>query len=150
MLRSQAARMKRVLMAHFTTPTEATTMPTKRNPITKRAELTPVPAPTAPVKSVKPAGTKATAKPKRTATQAKPSERVAVTAKYTKSKLAVQQKCRIGSVVVYHGRVAKLDGERVKIVGHEGRGGVFIEFKDKKYVVSPLALLPKSKPTTTT
>jgi hypothetical protein len=121
----------------------------KRNAITTHAELTPVPAPSAPVKPVKKAGMKAMAKSKRKATKAKVSERGAATAKYTKSKLAVQQKCRIGSVVVYHGRVEKLDGEHVKVVGHEGRGGVFIEFKDKKYVVSPLALLPKSKPTTT-
>lgn len=84
------------------------------------------------MKPAKKAGTKGTAKPRRAVTKAKLSERGAATATYAKTKLAVQQKCRIGSVVAYHDRVAKLDGEHVKIVGHEGRGGVCIEFKDKK------------------
>jgi hypothetical protein len=112
---------------------------------TKRAEAKSAPSTTTPV--TKPAVTrKAKPAPKpKVKKAAKPSARVKINAKYTAAKLALQKRLKIGATVTYSGRVKKLDGQKVKIVGYEGRGGVFVEHKGQKFVVSPAALLPKAR-----
>jgi hypothetical protein len=107
--------------------------------------------PTTPVKTdaKKPAVTK---KPKATPKSAtakgnakpKASERATANHAYTSAKLQLQKRIKVGATVTYSGRVEKLDGQKVKIVGLEGRGGVFVEHKGQKFVVSPAALLPKA------
>ena len=116
---------------------ETRTMTSKRQATTKRAE--PIPTTTKPTaKSV------VKAKPKKTAKKAKPSDRAAVLAAYMRDKLKIQKGVKIGAVIVYHGRNESIDGEKVKVTGYETRGGVFVEHKDTRYVVSPHALLKKA------
>ena len=131
---------------------ETRTMPTKRTATTKKAEPTPFPTvkPEATTKA-KPKTTpkakakKSVAKKKAMARKAAPSsERTKANAKYTEQKLKVQAKFKVNAVITYHGRVADLDGQKVKIVGHEGRGGIFVEYKGDRYTVSPFALEKKS------
>ena len=116
-------------------------MKSKRTATTKKAELAPgTPKPTA-----KPAA-KVKAKPKaaKKATAKKPTERVTLNAKYTAGKLQVQKRLKLDATLTYHGRNETLDGKPVKVVGYEGRGGVFVEFKGERYTVSPYALLKKA------
>jgi hypothetical protein len=150
-LTADTAREARAIAHQLTHPTQETrTMATtKRNPITKKAE--PTPAPTA-----KPeATTKAKAKPSKKAKGTKettvakildsiPTERAKANARYTKDKLKVQARFKVNAVMTYHGRVSDLDGQKVKIVGHEGRGGIFVEYKGDRYTVSPFALEKKA------
>jgi hypothetical protein len=60
---------------------------------------------------------------------------------YTKEKLAVQAKCKIGSTMTYHGIKTELDGKRVTVEAHEGRGGIVVKHGNASFVVSPFALL---------
>jgi hypothetical protein len=119
---------------------ETRTMTTKRNAATKRAE--PTPATTIPEPKPK-AAKKATAA-KKTAKKAKPTDRATVLAAYMADKLKVQKQLKIGAVITYRGRNEALDGKPVKVVGHETRGGVFVEFKGERYTVSPFALEKKA------
>jgi hypothetical protein len=117
---------------------ETRTMTTKRKVITKKAE--PIPATTKPT-----AKAAVKAKPKKTAKKAKPTDRATILARYMQDKLKIQKQLKIGAVIVYHGRNDSIDGKSVKVVGHETRGGVCVEHKDTRYVVSPHALLKPKK-----
>ncbi len=135
-LTADTARAARAIAQQLTTHpnTETRTMTTtKRTPTTKRAE--PTPATTKPT-----AKSAAKTKAKKTA---KPSDRATILAKYMAAKLKVQKQLKVGAVITYRGRNETLDGKPVKVVGHETRGGVFVEHKDTRYVVSPHALLKK-------
>jgi len=120
-----------------TNPTgERTMTTTKRTPTTKRAEpVTPTTKPTA-KSAVK-------AKPKKAAKKAKPTDRASVLAAYMQDKLKIQKGVKIGAVIVYHGRNETIDGKSVKVVEYESRGGIWVEFRGERYVVSPHALLEK-------
>lgn len=117
---------------------ETITMKTKRNATTKKAEL----APATPKPAAKAKVTKATKKA--AAKKAKPTERAKVHAAYTSGKLKVQKRIKINTTLTYHGRNETLDGKSVKVTGYEGRGGVFVEFKGERYVVSPHALIKEA------
>ena len=122
---------------------ETRTMTTKRNATTKRAEpVTPTTKPEPKAKPVKTTPVKKAAAKKKAA---KPTDRATILAKYMKAKLAVQGKCKIGTIITYHGRNEALDGKQVKVTGYETRGGVFVTFKDTKFVVSPHVLLRQKK-----
>jgi len=111
----------------------------KRTVRTRKAELAPATPKSEPKKSPK-----AKAKPKAAKkVTAKTSDRATVHAAYTAAKLKVQSKCKIGATLLYHGRNEAIDGKTVKVVAHEGRGGIVVQHKDEKYIVSPLALLRK-------
>ena len=115
---------------------ETRTMTSKRQATTKRAE--PIPTTTkATAKSV------VKAKPKKTAKKAKPSDRAAVLAAYMRDKLKIQKGVKIGAVITYRGRNETIDGKQVKVVEYESRGGIWVEFRGERYVVSPQALLKK-------
>jgi hypothetical protein len=133
-LTRDTVREARAIAAHMTSTPGDRTVATKRTPTTKKAE--PIPATT---KSTAKSAVKA--KPKKTAKKAKPTDRAAVLAAYMADKLKVQKQLKVGAVIVYHGRNESIDGKSVKVVGHETRGGVFVEHKDTRYVVSPRALL---------
>jgi len=60
---------------------------------------------------------------------------------YSAKKLAIQGRCKIGAQMQYHGRNTTIDGQRVKVTGHESVGGVFVEYKGTKFAVSPFSLL---------
>lgn len=64
---------------------------------------------------------------------------------YTKQKLEVQAKLKVGEHFTYHGPNKAFADKRVKVVGHESRGGIHIELGDKKLTCSPFALLEKPK-----
>lgn len=147
-----ACEARAIAQALTHTPTETTMSKTKRTATTKKAEPTPVPTvkPEATTKA-KPKTTpkakakKSVAKKKAMARKAaSSSERAKANAKYTEQKLKVQAKFKVNAVMTYHGRVSDLDGQKVKIVGHEGRGGIFVEYKGDRYTVSPFALEKKS------
>ncbi len=140
-LDTDAVREARRIAEALTTtnPTgEQTMTTTKRAPVTKRAELAP-------------ATTKPTAKPKavtkaKTAKKAKrPSDRATILKKYMADKLKIQKGVKIGAVITYTGRNESISGEKVKVVDYESRGGVWVEFKGTRYVVSPHALLRPKK-----
>jgi hypothetical protein len=150
-LTEDTARQARAIAQALThTPTETTMSTTKRYARTRKAELTPAaptakPEPAAKVKKTAKAKPKPKAAAKATARTAAPtSERTKANAKYTEQKLKVQAKFKVNAVMTYHGRVSDLDGQRVKIVGHEGRGGIFVEYKGDRYIVSPFALEKKA------
>ena len=104
---------------------ERTMTTTKRTPTTKRAEpVTPTTKPTA--KSA-----------------VKATDRASVLAAYMQDKLKIQKGVKIGAVIVYHGRNETIDGKSVKVVEYESRGGIWVEFRGERYVVSPHALLKK-------
>jgi len=115
-------------------------MTTKRTATTKKAEL----APAAP-KSEPKTATKVTKSTKKTtakkSTTAKSSDRAAIHAQYTAAKLKVQGKLKIGATMPYRGRNEDIDGKTVKVIAHEGRGGIVVQYKDEKYIVSPHSLL---------
>ena len=64
---------------------------------------------------------------------------------YTKEKLKLQSKLPVGSHHTYNGIRKPFAGKKVKVVGHESRGGIHIELDGKKLTVSPNALLKKEK-----
>ena len=138
-LSADTARQARAIAAHLThTPQEIRTMATtKRNATTKRAEPTPAPAKPEPTKKPK-AGTKAKA-----AKKAKATDRSTILARYMAAKLKIQKRVKIGAVITYHGRNETIDGKPVKVVEYESRGGIWVEHRDTRYVVSPHALLKK-------
>jgi hypothetical protein len=149
-LTADATRYARAIANQLTYPQETRTMATKRTPLTKKAEITPdttVPD----VKKVtdntkpKPQETENHAEGKASKKATATTERAKANAKYTGQKLKVQGRCKLNSTMTYSGRVSDLDGQRVKVVGHESRGGVFVEFRGDRYVVSPHALLARPK-----
>ncbi len=141
-LARDTAREARAIAQELThTPTGDRTMATtKRTPTTKRAEPTPV----IPKPEPKATATKKAKKTGKKTKTAKPTDRATVLAAYKAAKLKIQKQLKVGAVIVYHGRNESIDGKAVKVVGHETGGGVFVEFKDTRYVVSPHALLKKA------
>jgi hypothetical protein len=112
-------------------------MTTKRIARTRKAELIPA----TPKPTVKPAvKPKAKKSPK---SSTKSSDRAKTHATYTRGKLAIQKRVKLNATLTYTGRNEMLNNKPVKTVGYEGRGGVFVEFKGERYVVSPHALLRK-------
>jgi hypothetical protein len=148
-LNKDTVREARALAQQLTTsPSQETrTMATtKRNAITKKAEPTTDAKATDVEKVADDTKPKSAKKPKAKASKKAKgtTERAKANARYTKDKLKVQAKFKVNSVMTYHGRVSDLDGQTVKIVCHEGRGGIFVEYKGDRYTVSPFALEKKS------
>lgn len=149
-LDADTARAARAI-AQELTHTGDRTMTAKRTNRTKRAEPTPAtpkPEPTV-TATAKPTAKTATKKPKvvkkKAAKKAKPTDRATILARYMTDKLKVQKHLKVGAVITYRGRNETLDGKPVKVTGYETRGGVFVEFKGERYVVSPHALLKPNK-----
>jgi hypothetical protein len=122
---------------------ETRAMTSKRKATTKRAEPTPTttkPEPKAKATAKPKAAKKAAAKKK----AAKPTDRASMLAAYMADKLKIQKGVKIGAVIVYHRRNETIDGKSVKVVEYESRGGIWVEFRAERYVVSPHALLKKA------
>ncbi|HVE24068.1 MAG TPA: hypothetical protein VNC22_01625 [Sporichthya sp.] len=120
-------------------------MTTKRTVRTRKAEPAPATPKPEPKTAAKATTTRSSSKATKKSITAKPTDRAKTHAAYTKSKLAVQRRVKLNVTVTYHGRNELLDGKPVKVTGYEGRGGVFVEFKGERYVVSPHALLKPTK-----
>jgi len=134
-----------IAQAFNQTPTQETPMTTKRTVRTRKAEPAPATPKPEPKTAAKATTTRSSSKATKKSITAKPTDRAKTHAAYTKSKLAVQRRVKLNVTVTYHGRNELLDGKPVKVTGYEGRGGVFVEFKGERYVVSPHALLKPTK-----